>query len=143
METEKKLKLLQTIYAAALADAVYHFGKAGILQAVTAEKRKTQLLTGKTSAQNFGIMKPEEAFTVLADIFGCADWKITNLENGFEARASRCMLCAIAKKMNAASPCQIYCLNPMEAIVKGLNPELEFKLEETLWDSNNCRVEVK
>lgn len=143
MELEKKLKSLQMIYAGVLADAVNHFGKAGILEEVTAEKRKIQLLTGKAGAQNLGITNPEEVFTVLADIFGCADWKITSLENGFAAVASGCLLCALAKKMNASSPCYIYCLNPMEGMVKGLNPELQFRVVETLWDGKECRVEVK
>ncbi|HBE80934.1 MAG TPA: hypothetical protein DDW65_24570 [Firmicutes bacterium] len=68
----------------------------------------------------------KEVFTVLSDIFGCADWNITSTEDGFKAEASRCMLCAFAKKMNSASPCHIYCLNPMEGMVKGLNPNYSF-----------------
>lgn len=142
MELEKKFKLLQMIYAGMLADAVNHFGKAGILEEVTAGKREIQLSTGKASAQSFGINMPEEVFTVLADIFGCADWKVTSGENGFEAEASRCMLCAMAKKMNAPSPCYIYCLNPMEGMVKGLNPKVQFQVGETLWDGESCRVAV-
>ncbi len=143
MELEKKLKSLQMIYAGMLADAVNHFGKAGLLEEVTAGKREIQLSTGKASAQSIGINTPEDVFTVLADIFGCADWKVTSGENGFEVEATRCILCAMAKKMNAPSPCYIYCLNPMEGMVKGLNPKLQFQVVETLWDGESCRVEVK
>lgn len=143
MELEKKLKILQMMYAGMLADAVGHFGKAGILEEVTCEKRRTQLLTGKAGADHLGIVNPEEVFTVLADIFGCADWKVSEGERGFEATATRCMVCALAKKMNAPAPCQIYCLNPMEGMVKGFNPELQFKVLETLWEGQRCRVEVR
>lgn len=142
MELEKKLKCLQMFYAGALADAVNHFGKAGILEEVTALKRQSQLLTGKSGAQSLGITTPEEVFTVLAEIFGCADWKVIRLEKSFAAEATGCMLCATAKKMNAPSPCLIYCLNPMEGMVKGLDPEFRFEVTGTLWDGKNCRVVV-
>jgi len=143
MELDKKLECLQMIYAGVLADAVNHFGKAGILEEVTAGKRDMQMAAGKATVQNFGITAPEEAFTITADIFGCADWTVTHGENSFAAEASRCVLCTMAKKMNAPSPCRIYCLNPLEGMVKGLNPELEFRVEETLWDGAGCRVIVK
>ncbi len=143
MEIEKKLKSLQIMYAGVLADAVLQFEKAGIMEKVTADKRQSQFLTGKAGAASLGITKPEEVFTVLADIFGCANWRIIKEENGFTAEATNCMLCALAKKMNAPSPCWIYCLNPMEGMVKGLNPDLSYEVIETLWEGKSCRIEVE
>jgi hypothetical protein len=49
----------------------------------------------------------------------------------------------MAKKMQGASPCKVYCLNPMEGMVKGVAPDAEFEVLETLWDDKKCRVRVR
>jgi hypothetical protein len=98
METTKKLKLLQMMYAGALADSVLRMGREGILDKVTLEKKKEQLLTGKIRAGQLGIMSTKQVFEVLPDIFECAAWKLDMNDDGFTAEATNCMLCAIAKK---------------------------------------------
>jgi hypothetical protein len=142
MEIEKKLLILQSVYAAALADSVLRMGQAGILDRVTAKKRQEQMLTGKMRAQQFGVTKPEEVFLKLSEIFDCAHWKIQPAEKGFVAENEVCKLCAMAKKMGAQSPCSIHCLDPMEGMIKGLNPDLKFEVKDTLWTGTKCRVEV-
>lgn len=72
METVKKLKLLQIMYAGALADSVLRMGKEDILEKITAEKKKEQLLTGKVRAEQLGIKTAQQVFEVLSDIFECA-----------------------------------------------------------------------
>lgn len=143
METERKLKMLQTFYAAVLADSVLRLGREGVLDKVTEEKKREQLLSGKMKAQQLGISVPEEAIEVLSEIFGCADWKIIKEEGGFVAEAKACMLCAIAKKLGANCPCNIYCLDPIEGVIKGLKPEADYIVESTLWDCDKCRLMVK
>jgi len=142
MDTSKQVQVLQMAYAGALADAVLQMGKEGVLETVTARKRQEQLSTGKMRAAQFGITKPEEAFLKLYEIFGCSNWNITADPKGFTARTSTCMLCAMAKKIGAPSPCNLYCLNPMEGIVKGINTDSDYKVEETLWDGTKCIVRV-
>jgi hypothetical protein len=142
MELEKKVKLLQIVYAGALADSTLRMGKEGILEKVAAEKREEQMLTGKLRASQFGIEKPEEVFTKLADLFACANWTIKNDEKGFTAEASGCMLCAMAKKMGAQSPCNIFCLDPMEGMIKGIDQGLAYEVLETLWSGQKCKVTV-
>lgn len=143
MELEKKVKLLQIVYAGALADSVLRMGREGILDKVTSQKREEQILTGKTRASQFGIEKPEEVFTKLSELFGCANWTIVNANEGFAAEATGCMLCAMAKKAGAECPCNIYCLDPMEGMVKGINPDLSFDTVETLWSNKKCRIEIR
>jgi hypothetical protein len=143
MEDAKKLQMLRTFYAGALADSVLRFDRNGILDAVTAEKRREQLLSGKARAAQLGITDAQSVFEVLSGIFGCADWRTEATESGFTATASRCMLCAFAKKMGTQSPCGIYCLDPMEGMVKGLEEGAEYKVESTLWADGACRVSVR
>lgn len=143
METEKKLQLLQMIYAGALADFVNQLGKEGVLDSVAARKKAENMVLGKTRATQFGITSPEEVFTRLSDLFNCVKWTITGTEDGFTAEGNACMLCGIAKKIGAPSPCNIYCLDPMEAMVKGLDPDTEYTVKETLWDGQKCLVEVR
>lgn len=142
MDMEKKVKMLQGMYAGALADAVLRMGREGILEKITEEKRIEQMQTGKARATQLGINHPEEVFTVLPEVFGCANWKTTGTERGFQAVATGCMLCNMAKKMGAQSPCRVYCLDPMEAMVKGLEENTSYATQETLWEGNMCRVIV-
>lgn len=143
MEDAKKLQMLRTFYAGALADSVLRFDRKGILDEVTAEKRGEQLAGGKARAAQLGITDAQSVFDVLSGIFGCADWQTEANESGFTATASRCMLCAFAKRMGTQSPCNIYCLDPMEGMVKGLEEGAEFRVESTLWADDQCRVSVR
>lgn len=140
MQNEKKIQLLQLTYAAVLADAADQFAKENILQNVIQRKKAEQMATGKMKAEQFGITSPEAVFTRLAEVFNCAVWEIENSEKGFVAETTTCKLCAIAKKINAPAPCYLYCLDPIEGMVKGLNPHATFTVEETLWDGEKCRV---
>jgi hypothetical protein len=142
MELEQKLKLLQIVYASALADSTLRMGKEGVLEKVTQEKRKEQLMSGKARAAQFKIEKPEEVFMKLSELFGCANWAIKNEEESLTAEATGCMLCNIAKKMGAPCPCNIHCLDPMEGMIKGFDPDLNYDVKETLWSGQKCSVNV-
>jgi hypothetical protein len=143
MDAEKKIKTLQMFYAAALADTVFRYGKEGILEKITQEKAAEQMNTAKVMAQRFGIEKAEQAFEKTQELYGCADWKIEGVENGFSAHNNSCMLCNISKKMGKYSPCQVYCLGPIKAMISAVDPESSFEVSETLWESNRCSVSVK
>lgn len=143
MEMEKKLKLLQMFYAGALADSVLRLGQEGVLLKVEEKKRKEQLMSGKIRAQQLGITKTQEVFEILPEIFGCANWHVVNNDIGFTTEATHCMLCAMAKKLGADSPCHIYCLDAMEGMIKGLDESAEYDIKSTLWDSDKCMVVVK
>lgn len=130
-------------YAAVLADATAQFAKENVLQNVTQRKKAEQMATGKMKAEQFGITSPEAVFTRLAEVFNCAAWEIQNGEDKFVAETKTCKLCAIAKKINAPAPCHLYCLDPMEGMIKGLNSNAEFDVEERLWEGEKCRIRVK
>jgi hypothetical protein len=143
MDTIKQVKILQMTYAGVLADAVLQFDQEGVLSGVTERKHKEQFDTGKVLAAQFGISKPEEVFLKLSEIFGCARWEIVNSPaGGVIAQTSSCNLCAIAKKIGSPSPCQIYCLNPMEGLVKAVLKDAVYEVKGTLWDGPKCIVKV-
>jgi len=142
MEQEKKIKVLQMFYAGVLADAVFRMGKEGILDQVTEEKRKEQMSTGQLRASQLGVNNVDEVFTKLSEIFACANWRVEKSDEGFTAEATSCMLCSMAKKLGSASPCRIYCLDAMEGMVKGINPQAGFYVKETLWEGKKCRVDL-
>ena len=143
MENEEKIQILQFTYAGALADAVLQMGREGILEKVTRQKKEEQMLTGKMKAEQFGITQPEEVFQKLSEIFNCASWEIVSEADGFFSETKACKLCGFAKKIGAQKPCNLYCLDPMEGMVKGLNDSLNFIVCETLWDGQKCKVQVK
>jgi len=142
MDIDKHVQFLQTAYAGALADAVLQYGEEGVLASITDRKRQENIGSGKLRAAQFGITKPEEVFLKLAELFGCASWNITSNSNGFVAQTSGCKLCAIARKIGAPSPCHLYCLDPMEGMVKAVRDDTSFTVEETLWEGSRCRVRV-
>lgn len=143
MDTQQHLRLLQIIYAAQLADSVRRYGQAGILDDVADEKRTERLGTGAAQAAQLGITTPAAAFTVSAELFGCADWVATEGPDGsFDASATRCLLCAMVKKAAGPSPCRVFCLDPIEAMVTGIQPDACLEVVETLYEGDRCRVRV-
>jgi len=139
---EHKIKKLQLLYAAALADAVYYYGSEGILERVTKLKKSDQLKNGKNLATRFEMSEPKHAFEKTRDTYGCADWICQDTDSGFEAIAKNCMLCSISKAKGNYSPCQVFCLSPIEAALKGIAPDSEFNLIGTLWNSAECKVKI-
>lgn len=142
MELEQKIKMLQMVYVGALVDSLRWYSKEGILEKVTEEKRKEQFSTGKQRLSQFGASEPEQVFMKLSDLFNCARWEVDKKDSQFSAEARGCMLCVVAKKFMTGSPCKIYCLDPMEAMIKAIDPAIQFKVQETLWDGDKCKVEV-
>jgi len=144
MELFEKVKLLQAVYAGALADAVLRFGREGILEKITAQKELEQMAGGKVRAAQLGITTKEDVFFKLSDLMGCAQWKLEpdNESDGFTAVTSGCMLCAMAKRMGTASPCRIYCLDPMKGMIAGLDSEASFDVKSTLFDGCECRIKI-
>ena len=139
---EQKLKTLQMYYAAVQADSTLRYGNAGILDLVTEQKYAEQMKTGTASSERLGIREPKQAFLKTQDIFGCANWVCEDTEDGFTATCANCMLCAISKKIGQYSPCRINCLNPIEAMLKGTAPNVDFIVKKTLWDDDSCLVTV-
>ena len=77
---------------------------------------------------------------------GCAhaDWTVTKGGDGsFNASATRCLLCAVVKKTGGPSPCRIFCLDTIEAMALGLQPDARLEVLETLYEGNRCRVHVQ
>lgn len=143
MEAVEKVKVLQAMYAGALADAVLRMGREGVLGKVEQDKRDELKLTGAARAKQLGIESVEDVIPKLTDLMGCANWTMTATEDGsgYTAVATRCMLCAMAKKLGAPSPCRIYCLDPMEGMMKGVDGTIQFFADSTLWDDQECKIE--
>jgi hypothetical protein len=135
MDNEKKT--LQLFYAAALADAAYHYGKKGIFDEVTAEKKELQERAASTQLMQLGVKTVPALYTVFSDLFGCAGWSVEETSDGWEAVTPSCLLCALAKKQGAPQPCGPFCINPFTAFAEALGHRLE--VTETLWDGNRCR----
>jgi hypothetical protein len=143
MDTQQHLRLLQITYAAQLADSVRRYGEAGILERVTDEKRAERRAAAPAQVAQLGVTKPEAALTTSAELFGCADWTAVETgDGGFDATATRCLLCALVKKAGGPSPCRLFCLDPIEAVVQALQPEARLEVLETLYEGERCRVRV-
>jgi len=142
METEKKLQILQTVYAAAQVDAVSQYVREGILGSVLAARKASRASTSAQVTALLGVGTPQEVFTRLAEIFGCAAWKILPTAEGFDAVTEVCRMHAIARRTQAPSPCELVCLEPLRGMLEVLDAEAEFIVEETLFDGKSCRVRV-
>ena len=143
MNDQDLIRLLRGMYAGALADAATQMERAGVLEQVTARKRQEQMATGAARARQMGLSDPSQVPVVLSGVFRCADWKVEPTDAGFVAETGTCMLCGIAKKMDGARPCEMYCLHPMEGMIRGIDPSLEVTTTETLWDGQKCRLEAR
>ncbi|MBI9107906.1 MAG: hypothetical protein JEZ04_14250 [Spirochaetales bacterium] len=71
-----------------------------------------------------------------AELFGCANWTVSETEDEVTAVSDTCTLCAIAKKQGAPQPCRPFCINPFAAFSEELGYGLE--VQKTLWESERC-----
>ncbi len=142
MGKDDRLQLLQTSFIAVVTDSLSQYGNEGIIESVTERKKETQFKNGKKNADFYGLSCTEDIFTKFCEIFDNTTWNIEKTPNGFTAETSACKLYSMARQFDTPSPCRIYCMNALEGMAKGLEPESEFNLVETLWDGKRCRVEI-
>jgi len=141
-ETER-LKTLQLMYAGALVDAVRQYDSFGILEEVTERKRIEQELAARDQSARLGIRTPEDIFTVLPAIFGCADWSLDVSSPVFRAETRSCLMRALAKRLCAPAPCSIYCVNPSAGMAKALPEPHTLTVKSTLLEGSSCVFELE
>lgn len=143
MTESERLKTLQLMYAGVLVDAVRQYGSFGILEEVTEKKRVEQETAARDQLVRLGIRTPEDLFTVLPEIFGCADWSPAAHGRGLRVETKTCRMCALAKRFGAPAPCSIYCINPSAGMAKALPVPHDLTVKSTLWDGSSCVFELE
>jgi len=144
MEIEKRLTLLQTTYAASIAETVNTYEKLKVLEAIVQKRKERQTQTAPYMNQQLGIQNIEDVFCALTEIYGCANWTLQKTDSGYCATATFCKLCAMSKKMGGANPCNGWCLDPMIAMICDVN-KIDSKLitvQSTLMNDNCCKMSI-
>ena len=142
MEIEKRLAFLQNTYAVSIAETVNTYEIFKILNAVVEKRRERQTQTAPYLNEQLGIKSVEDIFHTLSEIYGCANWAVKKIEDGYVAVATSCKLCALSKKMGGANPCNGWCLDPMIAMISatgGIDAG-NITVESTLMNGNCCKV---
>lgn len=143
MDESTRLKTLQLFYAGVLVDAVRQYARQGVLERVTKDKEIEQAAGAHGQLERLGIKTPEELFATFAELFGCVDWKVEREGALVRARTSACLLCALAKRLGAPSPCAIFCVNPFAGLVAALPEPRTLRVAETLWEGKACVFELE
>ncbi len=131
--------LLQLCYAGALVDAANNYALLGGTQKIEEKKALEQRAVASQQLSRFGAKTPAEVLRRMMEVFGCTSWEIEEEEKSTSAVTTSCLMCAIAKKTGGASPCTLFCINPMKAYGKALEPSYDLAVEETLWEGKECR----
>lgn len=144
MEMEQRLATVQLTYAASVAETVNTYGKLGVLAEVVQRRKAQQGTTAPMMIKRLGIGSVEQVFTTISELYGCANWQIEQTEEGYEATATSCMLCALAKKAGGADPCRGWCLDPLSAMIEAVGgiPEEQIAVKSTLMDHDCCKVVI-
>jgi hypothetical protein len=145
METGKRLAVLQTTYAASIAETVNTYEKLKVLEMVVKSRKERQAQTASYLNQQLGIDSVEDVFHTLSEVYGCAHWSVEKTEDRYVATATSCKLCGLSRKMGGANPCDGWCLNPMIAMVVAtgrVNAE-DIVVESTLMTADRCKVIVR
>ncbi len=143
MTESERLGTLQLMYAGVLVDAVRQYGSFGILEEVTEKKRVEQETAARDQLARLGIRTPEDLFSVLPEIFGCAAWSAAARGPGLKVETKSCRMCALAKRLGAPAPCSIYCINPSRAMAEALPVPHGLTVRGTLWDGDSCVFELE
>ncbi len=146
MELEKNMGILQNVYATAIAESVNIYANAGILPGVEAQKKARQVQIAPYMIRQLGIVSIDEVFTRLSDIFGCANWVVEKDSEKIVAHATTCKLCALAKKMGTASPCNGWCIDPMTAMIQTIATNEGYtafiETNSTLMKDSACKLTI-
>lgn len=142
MDTEKTFALLQNIYAASIAETVNTYDRLMVLDTIVKRRGERHAQTAPFLNQQLGIETVDEVFGKLSEIFGCADWSVGKVDDGYIATAASCKLCALSKKMGGANPCNGWCLDPMFAMITAVTKidAGSLVVESTLMTGDCCKV---
>lgn len=145
MEIENRLTMLQTTYAASVAETVNTYEKLGALEKIVAQRKERQAQNAPYINRQLGIEQVEEVFSKLSEIYGCANWAVETAADKLIATATSCKLCALSKKMGGANPCSGWCLDPMIAMMcdAGKIDAGQITVESTLMNGDCCKVFVR
>lgn len=143
MDSVTKIEVLRKISFMQMIEAMTNYEKHGIRDAVINDKRERDLAEGPAKCAMFGLQSPEDFLNFSMEAFNCVQWELTETENGFDAETKSCVACHMAKEAKAPSICEMHCINPFLAVIKGINPEGELTVKETLWEGNRCLFNVK
>lgn len=142
MDAVKTLVLLQNIYAASIAETVNTYDRLMVLDTIVQRKKERHAQTAPFLNQQLGIETVEEVFGKLSEVFGCADWSVRKVDDGYIATAASCKLCALSKKMGGANPCSGWCLDPMFAMITAATKidAGNLVVESTMMTGDCCKV---
>ena len=143
MTETQSARTLQLFYAGVLVDTVRQYADFGILDQVTEKKRREQEIAAPGQIAQLGIRGPEELFSTFSSIFGCALWSMEKEGGKLRAKATGCLVCAIAKKLGAPAPCSMFCINPFVGLAKALPKPHRLEVAETLWEGKACVFELE
>jgi len=144
MELEERLAMLQTTYAASVAETVNTYEKLKVLNTIVERRKERQTQAAPYLNQQLGIQRIEDVFYKLSEIYGCANWSVERTENGYTATATSCKLCALSKKMGGANPCNGWCLDPMIAMISAVSKidARNIRVESTLMSGDCCKLSI-
>ena len=142
MDIEKRLTMLQNIYAISVAETVNTYEKLKALEVIVERRKERQAQTAPYLNQQLGIESVEDVFYTLSEIYACANWSVNKTEDGYVATATSCKLCALSKKMGGANPCNGWCLDPMIAMITSIGKidAGNIVVESTLMAADCCKV---
>jgi hypothetical protein len=142
MDAEKTLALLRNIYAASIAETANTYDRLMVLDIIVEKRKGRHAQTAPFLNQQLGIETVQEVFVKLSEVFGCADWSVAEVDDGYIAMAASCKLCALSKKMGGANPCNGWCLDPMFAMITAATKidAGSIVVESTLMTGDCCKV---
>jgi hypothetical protein len=142
MDIEKRLAILQTTYAASVAETVNIYDKLQVLEKVVEDRKAMQAQKAPYLNQQLGIESVEDVFAKLSEIYNCANWTVKKTGTRYAATATACKLCSFSKKMGGANACRGWCLDPMIAMLTALcNGQIErISVESTLHHDDCCKI---
>lgn len=138
MTAEMKNDVLRQVLFMTMVNSLKNYEQNGILEKVVQEKIEQDLREGPAKVQHYGLTSAEQFLQFSTDTFACAHWAFERDAQGVTATTKGCVVCGMAKQAGAPSPCELTCISPVRGVIKGLNPNNQFEVKETLWESDRC-----
>lgn len=142
MTADMQNGILRQVLFMNMLESLKNYKNNGILKKVEKEKADRDILEGPAKVKHYNINSAEQFLKFSSDTFNCAHWSLEHDEEGFTATTDGCVICSLAKKLGAPSPCKMTCISPVRGVIKGIDSNHDLKVLETLWEGNKCIFRV-
>lgn len=138
MTQKEKISVLQLVFAGQIIKEFELIRKKYALTTLLKNEERNALRAAPGRLKQLGLHSVPGVFNFISTVPGFAQWRKRISGNKRTYVTEACKLRDIARYTGCPQPCKLYCIVPIEALLKGLDRRYSIEVQSTLWDGEHC-----